>query len=240
MSERPHNRSSTSVLLLLSAVDMLCAALVCAVVLFVVLVGGEAREEATVAGGTMTAPSLIQIYSQVGNSMPIALASGIRRIDGPATVPVEDPYLTALLTDNRADYIEYILPPGTRLVTFKSVRHPFYLEMYPGAGRPVRLLVGCDHMDELLAVSLAGLAQSIGQCPASDHGVLHFPIPRAHPIQVKISISSSGDVPPELSQGQWENVKVDFGLENRQILTLRTQSPKPSLSGPSRIVELMD
>jgi hypothetical protein len=239
MSERRH-RLSTSVLLLLSAVDMLCAALVCSVVLFVVLVGGEAHEEASVAGGTMTAPSLIQIYWQVGNSRPIALAPGIQRIDGPSTVPVDDLYLTALLTDNRARYIEYILRPGTRLITFKSVRHPFYLEMYPGTGRPVRLLVGCDHMDELLAASLSGLAQSVGQCPADDHGVLHFSNPGAHPIQVKVAIKSSKDIPSELSQGQWENVKVDFGLDNRQILTLRTQSLTPSLSGPSRIVELMD
>src|SRR6516164_4974061 len=128
-------RSSISILLLLSAIDMLSAALVCGVVLFVVLVGGQANESDAAGNGALAAPSLLLVYGPEGKPGPVPVSVG--RPATPETASTSDPYLTVLFAGASFESEEYWIQPGIYRVSFRDSDHPFAIELYPGTGEAI-------------------------------------------------------------------------------------------------------
>jgi hypothetical protein len=224
-------RSSISILLILSAIDMLSAALVCGVVLFVVLVGGQANEGDAAGNGTFATPSLLFVYGPEGKPGPVPLS--LRPPEAAEPISNSDYLLTLLLGGPRVELQSYMLQPGLHQLSFGGTDHPFAIKLYSGTGESIQLLVGCQHMDQPLTLSFAGSFHFTGSCPSDDNSTMQLPA------RSRIRLVLRSDQPPPPG---WTIEPSESGKGSSQIFTLRpTNDAAPAnLTGASRIVQVLE
>src|SRR5580692_7876537 len=140
MDRAKRRKSSVGTLLILAAIDMLTASLVCAVVLFLVLVGSESNEAAITPGAEMfNAPSIAFIYftGPVGPTLSNTPAT-LREITSH-----QDPILQSLFGDTSYSLQTYQIKGGQHQLVIEQVSTAAMVEIYPGNGVPLRLVITC-------------------------------------------------------------------------------------------------
>ena len=161
MSGPKRKRSSVATLLILAAIDMLTASLVCAVVLFLVLVGSQSEDAmATVGTDRFNAPSLAFVYFHGGQAPKVSNQKAALL----ESTTQETPVLHALLGSGPYGLQTYRIDAGNHQFTLESAPGPTLIEIYPGDGDPMRLVVACNAIRGKLTVSFNHQHQVDGQC----------------------------------------------------------------------------
>ena len=231
MHERRRKRSSSSVLLILSGIDMLSASLVCSVVLFVVLVGGQAGDGATAGNGEFAAPALLDVFWPQGADGP-TLDGHSPSTDSDSTVPISEPYYQFLgRSDMRSR--SYVLGSASRHLSFTGIHRPFAFVFYPSSGAPVLILVGCVPAGERFTIVISSEVRFDGTCAATDTSPLPLPA-HAH---IRLRLANGQHPPPDwLIEQPASGTTVDPA-----VVTLhpRTDAPPEPLT-ENRIVQVIE
>lgn len=161
MSGPERKRSSVATLLILAAIDMLTASLVCAVVLFLVLVGSQSEDAMATAGtDRFNAPSLAFVYFHGGQAPKVSNQKAAPL----ESTSQETPALHALLGAGPYALQTYRIEAGNHQFTLESAPGPTLIEIYPGDGDPLKLVVACNGIRGKLTVTFNRHHQVDGQC----------------------------------------------------------------------------
>src|SRR5262245_57202953 len=101
--------SGLGMMLIISAIDMLIASLVCMVAIFVVLVGSDVSNVIVRGGAAETAPSILQVCSPDGGTG--VTLNGLQGQSAVRTVPIDD-LGKQVLPGNSWLVQTFIIPPG--------------------------------------------------------------------------------------------------------------------------------
>jgi hypothetical protein len=236
MGHNVHKKSSVGTLLILAAIDMLTASLVCAVVLFLVLVGSESSEVAATSGAEVhDAPSIAFVYFS-GSAGP-ALA-------GAAAAPLEstntdDPLLSAVLGVAPYSVQTYRIKGGEHRLVIERSSAVALLEIYPGNGNPLRLVVACKILNAPVTVSFGNESVIDGSCSPTDSSPA-VTFPKGTRIRF---IQRPGDQPPQLGPEDWEDAEPSVATrEGNRLLTLRAKRAASSqaLGTSAKIAEIVN
>jgi hypothetical protein len=225
-------KSSTSTLLILSAIDMLTASLVCAVVLFVVLVGAEGDASPQQSSAEQfSAPSVVFIYSH-GTSAAIK-----GRAPAPkASTSRPDPYLAAVFGAAPYASQRYEIPAGQHEIEIETIDAPIAVEIFPGTGRSILILAECHRIDIPLVVAIGEQVEVRGACAAADRTQVNYPD--------KTSLSfavPSGTPLPQFENESWTLATSGIDADGEQTWTATKLKPVATAvpDGPALIARVL-
>jgi hypothetical protein len=233
MAQPKRRRSSVGTLLILAAIDMLTASLVCAVVLFLVLVGSQSEEPAATSGSDrFNAPSIALIYFKgpFGPTLGNTAAAAVERSSH------EDPLLSALLGPPPYSVQTYQIKGGEHQLVIKQSSVAL-LELYPGNGSPARIAIACRIGDNPVTVSFGRETGIDGSCAANDASPSVI-----YPQDTRIRFLQP-DIPlPEILPDDWAPAAPPTPTANGgRVLTFQAKKTISSqeLGASARIAEIL-
>jgi hypothetical protein len=232
MAKPKRRRSSVGTLLILAAIDMLTASLVCAVVLFLVLVGSQSEEPAAASGSDrFNAPSIALIYFKGPFGPTLGTAAAAVEMSSH-----DDPLLRALLGPPPYSVQTYQIKGGEHQLVIKQSSVAL-LEVYPGNGSPARIAIACRIGDNALTVSFGRETGIDGSCVANDASP-----PVIYPQDTRIRFLQP-DIPlPEILPDDWVPAAPPTATANGgHVLTFQAKKTISSqeLGASARIAEIL-
>jgi hypothetical protein len=190
-------------LLIFSAIDMLTASLVCAIVLFVVLVGGQAQQAAALPGtGRTAAPSILEVISP-GTSGGVELSkfkehsrSQIPPYDELAQQVIPGPWLVQNFT----------LPPGVPAFSIGKISQIAAMFVYTGAGEKFRIFLRCATFDRPVAIIFQRKLAIDGTCGGAE------PAPQVKfPVGARVLVLADTQPRAEWAPTDWKVINSHAG-----------------------------
>ena len=208
-------------MLLLAAIDMLTAALVCGVVLFVVLVGGQSESEAANRGAAdLSAPSVVELVT-TSTALP-DIPDAERRI----TTALKDrddlakQYLSAPLW-----VTSYYLKPGVHALSLQGVSSPLELIIHDGTGPVIRVVLRCGLPASVVFVDFLPRPRLQGECSAPAQP----PTALAFAASTQIAVLRQDDQRTQIPSGWNRTDFADLADGSRQM---RLQATAPASLPP--------
>lgn len=219
--------SGMTLMLLLSAIDLLTAALVCGIVLFVVLVGGgEAGQENANSDRLASAPSVVEVVSGADAEVPRIL--DVKNMMSANTADSETFGSQKLQGTNwRVD--TYVLSPGQHQFAIKQLQHPTRVIVHSGSGAVIDLLFGCGKSDQPLFVRFDPPLSVSGSCVPSAPLI---PATFSFGMGTRLLVASgypSGEA--TWSTSDWNVDKPEANSSGVKSIVLKGKVPSPLVSG---------
>lgn len=146
--------SGTSLLLILSAIDLLSSALICGFLLFVTLVGADASNADTIADtdGSGDGIAVLELLSVSGNAK-LKDHSANNASVAPVESDIEQRFFNADQVSNQG----FLIPNSVRSVTLAGIDQNIGVRIYLPGKEPVELFLRCDPAGEPVLLILQPL-----------------------------------------------------------------------------------
>jgi hypothetical protein len=158
-------KGGVSFLLMLSAIDMLTASLVCAIVLFVVLVGSDAASQrVTPSTGMATAPSLIEAISPA-DSAGISMVGLVGALQ--SDVAPFDDFVKLIVAAGKWKLQRFRLPPGEHRLQVAQAPQSAALIIHSVKGARKIVAIRCAKYEPRITLTFEPELTFQSSCPPS-------------------------------------------------------------------------